>query len=90
MISKAKLTRTLLLHPTSQFTTCHLADNRSLERVHAATVAGRISRRVPGDGAHGCESVPGDPDGSGSRAYVVSSLPDVVRHQALALCRHHS
>lgn len=68
---------------------CHLADNRSPERVHAATVAGRVSRRVSGDGAHGREPMPGDPDGSGSRAYVIPPLPDAVRHQALALRRHH-
>lgn len=90
MTLKAKSTRAPLLHPTSQFTACHFSDNRSPERVHAATVAGRVSRCVPGDGAHGRESVPGDPDGSGSRAYVVSSLPDAVRHQALAFRRHHS
>lgn len=83
------MTRTLLLHPTSQFT-CHLADNRSSERIHASTIAGRVSRCVPGDGAHGRESVPGDTDGSGSRTHVVPSLPDAVRHQALAFGRHHS
>jgi len=72
-----------------QFTTCRFADNRSPERVHAATIAGRVSRRVSGDGAHGRKPMPGDPDGSGSRAYVVSSLPDAVWHQALALRRHY-
>lgn len=73
-----------------RFAACHFADNRSSERIHAAAVAGRVSRRVPGDGTHGRELVPGDPNGSRSRAYVLPPLPDAVRHQALALRRHYS
>lgn len=69
---------------------CHFIDYRSPECVHAATVAGRISRRVSGNGTHGCESVSGDPDGFGSRAHVLPPLPDAVRYQALTLRRHYS
>ena len=65
-------------------------DNRSAERVHAATVAGRVSRRILGDGADGREPVPGDTDGSGSRAHVLPALSDALRHQALTLGRYHS
>lgn len=69
--------------------TYRLADNRSLERVHAATVAGRVSRRVSGDGAHGCKPMPGDPDGLGPRAHVIPPVPDALRHKALALRWHY-
>lgn len=34
--------------------------------------------------------MPGDSDGSGSRAYVLPALSDAVRHQALTLGRYHS
>lgn len=84
-----RCSRTSETRPTRQFTIYRLADNRSPERVHAATVARRVSRRVSGDGADGREPVPGDPDGSRPRAHVVPPLPDAVRHQALALRRHY-
>lgn len=44
----------------------YLTDNRSFERIYAATIVGRVSRCVFGDGAYGRESVSGDPNGSGS------------------------
>lgn len=66
------------------------ADNRFVERVHATTVLGRISRRLLGDGTYGRESMSGNPDGSGSRTYVLSALSNAMRHQTLTLGRYHS
>lgn len=46
--------------------------------------------QVPVYGADGCQPVPGDPDGAGSRAAVLSALPDAVWHQAPSRRGHHT
>jgi len=46
--------------------------------------------QVPGDGTDGRQSVSGDPDGPRSRADVLPSVPNALRHQAPPLGRDHS
>ena len=45
--------------------------------------------QVPCNGADGCQPVPGNTDGSGSRADVVPALPDALWHQASPLGWNH-
>lgn len=59
-------------------------DNWALERLYTAEVSGRISGRLSRDGADGRESLSSNPNGSGSRAHVLSPLPNALWHQTLA------
>ena len=45
--------------------------------------------QVSGDGADGCQPVPGDPHGPGPRENVLPALPDSLWHQAPALRWDH-
>eukprot|EP00064_Thunnus_orientalis_P000523 superscaffoldBa00000026_g524 len=47
-------------------------------------------KNILGDGADGCQPVPGHSDGAGSREAVLSALSDVVWYQTPPRCRHHS
>lgn len=49
-----------------------------------------LSLQVFGDGADGCQPVPGDSDGAGPRAAFLPALPDAVRDQTSACSWHHS
>lgn len=59
-------------------------DNWALERLYATEVPGRVSGRLSRDGADGRESLSSNPNGSGSRAYVLSPLPNALWHQTFA------
>lgn len=45
--------------------------------------------KLPGHGADGCKSLPGDSDGTGPREDVLPAVPDVVWNQTPALSRYH-
>lgn len=47
------------------------------------------SFQVSGDGADGCQPLPGDPHGPGPREDVLPALPDPLWHPTPALCWHH-
>lgn len=46
--------------------------------------------QIFGDGADGCQPVPGHSDGAGPREAVLPALPDVVWYQTPPCCWHHS
>lgn len=64
----------------------HFADNRPLERVHAAKKPGRVPGCIFSNGADGRQPLPSDPDGPGPREDELPPLPDAVRHQASSSC----
>ncbi len=49
-----------------------------------------VSLQVSSDGADGCQPLPGHSDGAGPREAVLPALPDAVRNQTPACCRHHT
>lgn len=59
------------------------------ECFHATTDTGRVSGCLFGDGTDGRQSLSGDSNGLGSRAHVLPSLSDAVRHKAFAQRRDH-
>lgn len=56
-------------------------DNWSSKRIYTAEIVRRISGCVPCNGINGRESVPGDPNGFGSRKNELPTLSDALRHQ---------
>lgn len=67
-----------------------ISDHWFAKCVHATAHIGRVPRCLSRHGAHGCEPVPGHPDGSRSRANVIFALSDAVRYQTLTFSRNHS
>lgn len=85
-VSFSSTTPVRFTNPTSP----PFADHWTTKCIYAAADVRGVPGRVFSDGADGREPLPGDTNGSRSRANVLFAVPDAVRHQAPALGRNHS
>lgn len=68
----------------------HASDHWTTKCIHATTDVRGVPGRVFSDGANGREPLPGDTNGSRSRANVLFTVPDALRHQAPSLGRNNT
>lgn len=58
--------------------------------MHACALPCALCSQVSGDGAHGCQPLPGYSDGAGPREAVLPALSDALWNQTPARRRHHT